>query len=197
MPIAFMTAWHMLFSRGRLKACETVLIHSAGSGVSHAAIQMAHRIGARVIATSSSESKLSRARDLGADEAIHYQDEDVKERVSDLTGGRGVDVIIDHNGQATWETSIASLAKGGRLVICGVTQGAKVELDLGKFFYASQSILGSTLGRPEDLAQVIHLAARGDVTPVIDRVFTLDQIQAAHQRMEDPQRFGKVVVEIS
>lgn len=197
LPIAFMTAWHMLFSRGRLRSDETVLIHSAGSGVSHGAIQMARLAGARVIATTGSDDKAARAKALGADEVIIYGREDVPARVRELTGGRGADLVLDHNGAATWEASTKSLAAGGRLVICGVTQGAAVSLDLGRFFFASQAVLGSTLGRAEELMQVIDLAARGRIRPVIDSVYPLTDIRAAHQRMADPQRFGKVVISVA
>jgi len=197
LPISFMTAWHMLFARGRLKPGETVLIHSAGSGVSHGAIQMAHMIGARVITTTSSPVKAEHARQLGADEAINYINEDVGKRVGELTGGRGVDVILDHNGAVTWQVNIQSLARGGRLVFCGVTQGAKVTFDLGTFFYRAQSILGSTLGRIDELMQVIKLTAAGCIKPVIDRVFPLSEIRQAHEYLTSPHRFGKVVIEIA
>jgi NADPH:quinone reductase-like Zn-dependent oxidoreductase len=196
LPIAFMTAWHMLFDRAKLQPGETVLIHSAGSGVSHGAIQMAQMIGARVIATSSSVSKLEHARELGADEGIDYTKEDVGKRVRELTGGRGADVVLDHNGTVTWAASMKALGRGGRLVVCGVTQGAEVSLDLGALFYKAQSILGSTIGTREELATVIGLVAAGRIRPMIDRVYGLSEIRAAHERMEAPERFGKVVIEV-
>ena len=196
LPIAFMTAWHMLFDRGQLQPGETVLIHSAGSGVGHGAIQMAHMVGARVIATSGSAEKLAKARELGADEVINYNEEDVAGRVREFTGGRGVDVVLDHNGAVTWEASLKSLAKGGRLVICGVTQGARVTFDLGALFYQAQSILGSTIGRCDELHKVIQVVAAGRVQPIINRVFPLSDIRAAHERLESPERFGKIIMEM-
>ena len=197
LPIAFMTAWHMLFERGKLQAGETVLIHSAGSGVSHGAIQMAAMIGARVIATTSSGAKAAKARVLGADEVVDYKEEDVAERVRELTGKRGVDVVLDHNGAATWEASLKSLGKGGRLVVCGVTHGAQVTFDLGALFYQAQSILGSTIGTRDDLHKVVQVVATGRVKPIIDQVFPLHEIRAAHERLQSPERFGKIIMDVS
>lgn len=194
LPIAFLTAWHMLFARGSLKAGETVLVQSAGSGVGHAAIQMARHAGANVIATTGSPDKALRARELGADCAIDYTAEDVVARVHEITSGRGADVVIDHNGAKTWKSSIDALAKGGRLIVCGTTQGAEVSFDLGRFFYAAQSVLGSTLGTAADLHEVIQLVALGRIKPVIDRAYPLSQIREAHERLAAPDRFGKVVV---
>jgi NADPH:quinone reductase-like Zn-dependent oxidoreductase len=197
LPIAFTTAWHMLFARAKVRPGETVLIQSAGSGVSHAAIQFAKLGGATVIATSSTEAKMLRARELGADHTIDYRVEDVAARVREITAGRGVDVVLDHTGAATWEANIDSLARGGRLVTCGVTQGAEVKLDLGQLFYGAQSILGSTMGTRRECAQVCEVVAAGRVRPVIDRVFPLEQIRKAHERLAAADRFGKVVIQVA
>lgn len=197
LPIAFTTAWRMLFVRAKLRAGETVLIQSAGSGVSHAAIQFARLGGATVIATSSSEAKALRARELGADYTIDYRTEDVAARVGQITEGRGVDVVFDHTGAATWEANMASLARGGRLVTCGVTLGAEVKLDLGRLFYQAQSILGSTMGTRRECAEVCRFVAAGRVRPVIDRVFALEELREAHERLAAPDRFGKVVVQVA
>jgi len=197
LPIAFTTAWHMLFARAALQPGETILIQSAGSGVSHAAIQFARQAGATVIATSGTAAKLLRARELGADQAINYREEDVAARVREITDGRGVDVVFDHTGAATWEANMASLARGGRLVTCGVTAGGEVKLDLGKLFYQAQSILGSTMGTRKECARVCELVAAGRVRPVIDGVFPLDQLRAAHERLTAPDRFGKVVIQVT
>lgn len=198
LPIAFTTAWHMLFARADLKPGETLLIQSAGSGVSSAAIQFARLAGAgRIIATSGSVDKCAKARALGADETINYATEDVAARVRELTDKRGVDIVVDHNGAATWDASIASLAKGGRYVTCGVTRGAEVTLDLGKFFYAAHAILGSTMGTRKECLRVCEAVAAGRVRPIIDRVFPLDELAAAHERLADRNRFAKVVIQVA
>ncbi|GMU36715.1 MAG: zinc-binding dehydrogenase [Phycisphaerae bacterium] len=194
LPIAFLTAWHMLFARARVQPGETVLVQSAGSGVGHAAIQMARLAGATVLATTGSPAKVDRALQLGAHHAIHYVAEDPVKVVRKLTGGRGADVVVDHNGDRTWATSVACLARGGRLVVCGVTEGARVALDLGSFFYAAQSVLGSTLGTLDELATVISLTACGTLKPVVDRVYPLCDIAEAHARLISADRFGKVVL---
>lgn len=198
LPIAFTTAFHMLFDRAKLAPAESVLIQSAGSGVSHAAIQFAKLGGAGlIITTSSTPAKLQHARDVGADHAINYREEDVAARVKKITDGRGVDIVFDHTGAATWPSSIASLARGGRYVTCGVTQGAEVKLDLGKFFYAAQSILGSTMGTRTECLKVCELVAAGKVKPVIDRTYPLEQLRDAHVRLADQDRFGKTVIQIA
>jgi NADPH:quinone reductase-like Zn-dependent oxidoreductase len=195
-PIVFQTAWHMLVVRARLVAGETVLIQAAGSGVSHAAIQIARLIGARVIATSSTDEKLTRAAELGADATINYRTEDVAARVRKLTDGRGADVVLDHCGAATWKADTAALAKGGRLVLCGATTGAEVTLNLGPLFYLGQSVLGSTLGTREELQRVLTLMDQGKLEPIVDTTFALNDIRAAHEYMADPDRFGKVVITV-
>ncbi len=194
-PVVFQTAWHMLVTRAKLLPSETVLIQAAGSGVSHAAIQVARLMGARVIATSSTPEKLRRAVELGADETINYRTEDVAARTRALTAGRGADVVLDHCGAATWEADIAALARGGRIVLCGATTGPEVKLNIGALFYLGQSVLGSTLGTREELQHVLTLMDRGQLQPVVDRTFTLDEIRAAHEHMQHPDRFGKVVIE--
>lgn len=194
LPIAFLTAWHMLVARAALQPTETVLIQSAGSGVGHGAVQMARLLGAFVVTTTGSASKAAIAKSLGADVVINYAEEDVVARVREVTDQRGCDVVLDHNGARTWSVSTQVLARGGRLVTCGVTEGAQVTLDLGRFFFAAQSLLGSTLGTRAELMDVLNLTARGVIRPVIDRVFPLSQIQAAHTRLVSGERFGKIVI---
>lgn len=196
-PVVFTTAWHMLLARAAIRPGEWALIQAAGSGVSSAAIQIAKLAGAAVIATSSTPEKLERARELGADHALNYRSDDVPARVREITAGRGADVVFDHVGAANWQANLASLAKGGRLVICGTTAGAEVKLDLGPFYYQCQSIVGSTLGTPDELARALDLIAAGRLKVVIDRTFSLDRIADAHRHLEAGRQFGKVVVEIA
>jgi NADPH:quinone reductase-like Zn-dependent oxidoreductase len=195
-PVVFVTAWHMLLSRAQLRSGEWVLVNAAGSGVSHAAIQIAKLFGGKVIATSSSPDKLKHAQQLGADYVLNYKNEDVAARVRQITAGHGVDIAFDHVGAPNWEANMAALAKGGRLVICGVTGGAEVPLNIGPFYFQCQSVLGSTLGTPEELARALELVAHGQLKVVIDRTFKLDQLPDAHRYLEKQQHFGKVVIEI-
>jgi NADPH:quinone reductase-like Zn-dependent oxidoreductase len=194
--INWITAWHMLGARARLEPGETILIQAAGSGVSTAAIQIARWRGARIIATSSTPAKLEHARRLGADEVINYKSEDVASRVAEWTGKRGVDVVLDHVGAPNWEADVRSLAKGGRLVFCGNTGGPEVKLNLAPIYFKGQSILGSTMGTLNELRQVLHLMERELFKPVVDRVFPLEEIQAAHRHLESQAQAGKVVIEI-
>ncbi len=196
-PVVFTTAWHMLIARAAVGPGEWVLINSAGSGVSHAGIQIAKLAGAKVIATSSTPEKLRRAAELGADYGIDYIREDVARRVRQITGGRGVDVAFDHVAADTWPANLASLARGGRLVICGTTSGPNVAFDIGPFYYQCQSVLGSTLGTPDELARILSLLAEGRLKVVIDRTFPLEQIAEAHRYLESGQQFGKVVIEVA
>lgn len=193
-PITFVTAWHMLIARAQVQPGETVLIQSAGSGVSAAAIQIAKLVGARVIATTGSEAKMERAQKLGVDAVLNYRTDDVPTRVRELTGGRGAGVVLDHMGAATFGANMASLARGGRLVLCGTTGGAETSVNLGQVYYQAQSVLGSTLGTRPEMATILDLVAQGKLTPVIDRTFPLEQIRQAHEYMESPDRFGKVVM---
>ena len=195
-PVTFVTAWHMLIERARVRPGEWVLVNSAGSGVSTAGIQIAVLAGATVIATSSTDEKLEHARALGAAHAINYRTEDVAGRVREITGGRGVDVALDHVARATFAANMASLAKGGRLVICGTTGGPEVSLNVAPFYYQAQSILGSTLGTVEDLSACLRLVAAGKLRTVIDRTFPMDEIADAHAYMENQKQIGKVVIEI-
>lgn len=194
LPIAFLTAWHMLFSRAALRPGETVLVQSAGSGVGHAAVQMARHAGAFVITTTGSASKADRAKSLGANVVVNYAAEDVVARIRKVTKGRGCDVVVDHNGARTWDASSQCLARGGRMVVCGVTEGASVMLDLGRFFFAAQSLLGSTLGTRSELMDVMFLTAQGTIRPIVERIYPLSDIQAAHAHLVQPLRFGKIVM---
>ncbi len=193
-PLCFLTAYHMLSTRAQLQPGETVMIHGAGSGVSSAAIQIAKLLGARVIATAGSDAKLDRARELGADERINYKKYDFYEEVKRITGRQGVEVILDHVGADTWTRNIRSLRRGGRLVMCGVTSGYEVATDLRYIFFRRLSILGSTMGSKGELLQVMNLVKQGKLKPVIDSVFPLADIAAAHRKLEERKVFGKIVV---
>jgi NADPH:quinone reductase-like Zn-dependent oxidoreductase len=193
-PTTFVTAWHMLVRRARFQPGEDVLVMAAGSGVGSAAIQIAHRLGARVFATAGSDEKLALARELGAEHAINYQTEDFSQRVLALTGGRGVDVIVDHVGASVWERNFASLAVGGRLVNCGVSSGHRVELHMGQLFTRQLSILGSTMGTRADVLDVLRLLERGELRPTVARTFPLSEARRAFETMASSDFFGKLVV---
>jgi NADPH:quinone reductase-like Zn-dependent oxidoreductase len=170
------------------------MIHGAGSGVSSAGIQIAKLLGARVITTAGTDAKLERARELGADERINYKKFDFFEEVKRITGRQGVEVILDHVGADTWTRNIRSLRMGGRLVMCGVTSGYEVATDLRYIFFRRLSILGSTMGSKGELLQVMNLVKQGKLKPVIDSVFPLAEIAAAHKKLEGRKIFGKIVV---
>jgi NADPH:quinone reductase-like Zn-dependent oxidoreductase len=195
-PLVFLTAWHMLVARARLQPGEEVLILGAGSGVGSAAIQIAKLTGARVIATAGSSAKLDRARELGADELINHAQQRISEEVRRLTGKRGVDVVFEHVGTATWEQSILSLAIGGRLVTCGATTGFAAQLDLRYLFARQLSLLGSYMGSRAELYTVLKLVGEKRLHPVIDRVFPLAEAAQAHRRMEQREQFGKIVLAV-
>src|ERR1700686_4500596 len=179
-PLVFQTAWHMLLTRAKLQPAEDVLILGAGSGVGSAAIQIAKMLGCRVIATAGNEAKLAKAKELGADEVINHKTQKIKDEVRRLTGKRGVDVVFEHVGTATWDDSVASLARGGRLVTCGATTGYDAKIDLRFLFTRQLSILGSYMGTKSEFATVLQLVAAGRLKPVIDRTFPLAECRLAH-----------------
>lgn len=193
-PLVFLTAWHMLIGRAQLQPGEEVLVLAGGSGVGSAAIQVAKAIGARVLATVGSEAKIEKTRALGADEVILHTKHSILEEVKRLTARRGVDVVFEHVGAATWDQSIASLAVGGRLVTCGATTGYEGKIDIRYLFTRQLSILGSFMGRKGELYQVLGLIGRGQLRPVIDKVMPLAQCAEAHARLEHREQFGKIVL---
>lgn len=194
LPLTFLTAWHMLFSRAQLRPGETVLVHAAGSGVGSAAVQLAKLAGAIVIATASTDVKLGKAKALGADHLINYAQKDFLDEVKKLTSRRMVDVVFEHVGATTWDKSIACLSRGGRLVICGATSGHDVKIDLRTLFYKSISLLGSTMGSKSELFKVLELVEQGRLVPVLDRVLPLAQAAQAHALLDTRQTFGNVVL---
>jgi NADPH:quinone reductase-like Zn-dependent oxidoreductase len=193
-PLTFLTAWHMLVGRAALRPGETTLVLAAGSGVGQAAIQIAKMLGARVIATAGGATKLERARALGADEVIDHYEQDVAAEARRFTAGRGVDVVVEHVGEATWEKSVRSLARGGRLVTCGATTGPGGPIDLRVLFARQISLLGSYMGGKAELLEVSRFFFEGRVGPVVDTTFPLQDAAAAHERLERKEQFGKIVL---
>jgi NADPH:quinone reductase-like Zn-dependent oxidoreductase len=193
-PLAFITAWHMLITRAELKAGQEVLVLGAGSGIGTAAIQIAKLAGAWVIAAAGRDDKLEKAKALGADEVIHYRREDFSNKIREFTGGKGVDVVFEHVGPETWEKSLTSLAKNGKLVTCGATSGPEAKTDLRYIFSRQLSILGSMMGTRSDLLEVTKLIEIGKLKPVIDSVFPLREARKAQERMLERNLFGKLVL---
>jgi NADPH:quinone reductase-like Zn-dependent oxidoreductase len=195
-PLVFETAYRMLVTRARVQEGEWVFTWGIGSGVSTAALAIAKALGARVIVTSSSDAKLARARELGADLALNHATEDVKAAVKEATGGHGADIVVEHVGEATWKTSLDVAAPGGRITVCGATTGPNPPAGLHRIWWKQLSILGSTMGTAEDFAAVYELVASGRARPVVDKVFPLEEIRAAHERMEAGEQLGKIVLSI-
>ena len=195
-PLVFQTAWHMLVDRAQLQPGETVLVLAAGSGVGSAAIQIAKFFGARVLATAGNDEKLAKAKEIGADEVIHHGIMPIAKEVRRLTHNRGVDVVIEHVGTATWEDSVKSLANAGRLVTCGATTGHEAKIDLRFVFTRQLSILGSYMGTKTELRTVLSLVARGRLKPIVDKVWPLHDCIAAHAYLEKGKQFGKVVLTV-
>jgi NADPH:quinone reductase-like Zn-dependent oxidoreductase len=195
-PLVFETAYRMLVTRSGLQEGEWVLAWGIGGGVSTAALAIAKALGARVIATSSSDAKLERARELGADATVNHATADVKAAVQEATDGHGVDVVLETVGEATWATSLQVAAPGGRIAVCGATSGPNPPAALHRVWWKQLSILGSTMGTGEDFAGAYELVASGRALPVIDEVLSLEQIRAAHERLEAGEQLGKIVLTI-
>lgn len=194
-PTTYLPMWNMLVRRLQLKPWQTVLVLSASAGVGTAAIQLTKDvIGAKVIATTSSPEKAAKALELGADVVINYQEEDIRERVREITGGAGVDCVVDHVGADFFAPAFASLRTGGRYGICGATTGLRTELHLGLLFSQQKEIYGVYMGTKEDMREIVEMLNRGAVRPVVDRTFTLSEAAAAHQAMEETNFFGKLVL---
>jgi NADPH:quinone reductase-like Zn-dependent oxidoreductase len=194
-PLTFMTAWHALVARARLRLGETVLVHAAGSGVGVAAVQIAKLLGARVIATAGSDEKLRRAKVLGADEVVNYETQDFVQEVRRLTDKRGVEVVFEHVGKKTWEKSILSAGIGGRIVTVGATTGYDPLTDLRHVFFRQLSILGSTMGTAAELVQVLRFVGEGKLRPVVDRTMPLADAVKGQALLGERAQFGKIVLE--
>jgi NADPH:quinone reductase-like Zn-dependent oxidoreductase len=194
LPLVTVTAWHMLVTRVNVQPGETVLVHAAGSGVGSIAIQIAKLRGARVITTASTAEKLEKARELGADLTINYTQPDWPKEVRRLTDRKGVDVVVEHTGAATWPGSISSLKNNGRLVTCGATSGYDARTDLRQVFYRHLNILGSFMGSKAELLEALKFVREGKIRAVVDRVLPLSEARQAHELIENRAQFGKVVL---
>jgi NADPH2:quinone reductase len=192
-PVTFTTAWRMVVTAGELRPAETALILGASGGVGNAALQIADRLGATTYAATSTEEKAAAVSEH-ADEVIDYTEVAFDEAVMDLTDGRGVDLVADHVGQATWQQSIDSLAMGGRMVICGATSGPDPDIDIRSVYQHHRQIRGAPMGNRQDFRDVLSLVADGELTPRIDRVLPLDRIAEGHAAIEDREVIGKVVI---
>jgi NADPH:quinone reductase-like Zn-dependent oxidoreductase len=195
-PLVYITVWRMLITNAQLKTGEHILILGIGGGVATAALQIAAFIGTQTIVTSGSDEKLAKARRLGAAHGINYHKQDFATEVRRITEKRGVDVVVDCVGGESWGKSLASLAKGGRLVTCGATAGATPETDLRRIFWNHLKICGSTLGNRTEFGEVLKFMEVSRTQPVIDQVFPLREAAAAQQHMEDRKQFGKILLRI-
>ncbi|MHA2621233.1 MAG: zinc-binding dehydrogenase [bacterium JZ-2024 1] len=195
-PLVFLTAWQMVVEKARVQPGETVLVMAAGSGVGTAAIQIAHRLGATVIAAAGSSDKLVKARELGARFTINYRESDLATAVREIAGKSGVQVIIDHTGTAFFETLVRVCSWGGRIVLCGATSGYDARLDLRHVFYRQIAILGSTMGSRAILFSVIHLLREGVLRPVVHRTMPLKDAPVAHALIENRAVTGKIVLTV-
>ncbi|MDG7008698.1 MAG: zinc-binding dehydrogenase [Nitrososphaerota archaeon] len=195
-PLVFETAYHMLATKAKVVPGETVLVLAANSGVGSAAIQVAKLFGARVIATAGDQEKMSRAKALGADEVIDHYRQDVLAEVKRLTEKRGVEVVVEHVGRATWPGSVKALAKGGRLVTCGATTGAEVTTDLRYVYNRELTIYGSFMAGLGELPDVVKLFREGKLKTVIDSVYPLAKAAEAQSKMEGSGHFGKIVLAV-
>jgi NADPH:quinone reductase-like Zn-dependent oxidoreductase len=192
--LVYLTAWSMLIGKARLKPGEDVLILGVGGCVGVAALQIAKLAGCRVYAAAGSEAKLEKARLLGADVLINYSTCEFDSKIRELTGRRGVDVVVDYIGAETWVRSLRSVRKGGKLVTCGATTGYAPQTDLRQIFYRQLQIFGSTMGSPREFSDVMQCVFRGDLDPIIDRVLPLDQARAGHEAIEARAVFGKIIL---
>ena len=195
-PLAFLTAWQMVVTKGKVRPAMTVLVHAAGSGVSSAAIQIAKLFGARVIATTSTDGKAERAKALGADHVINYATQDFVAETKRLTGKRGADVVLDHVGGDVLARSVLATTSGGRIVTCGATAGFEATIDLRHVFFRQVEILGSTMGSKGTLFIILEHVLNGTLKPVVDRVLPLWEAREGHRVLEAREAFGKVVLEV-
>ena len=191
-----LTAWRMLVTRARVKAGEWVLVWGIGGGVSLTALRIAKLYDARVIVTSSSDAKLAAAKGLGADVTLNHRTQKVSQEVRALTHKRGVDIVVENVGGATWDESLRSLGRGGRLVTCGATTGPQVGVDLRRMFWHHWTLMGSTMGNAAEYAEVVRRLGQGELRPIVDRVYPLAQARAAFERLEKAEQLGKIAVEI-
>ena len=195
-PLTFQTSWHMLVAQAQVQPGDWVLVLAAGSGVGVAAVQIAKLFSANVIAAAGSKAKLGKAKELGADALINYERDDFYKKAKEITNGRGVDIVFEHVGKKTWEKSIKSLAKRGRLVTCGATTGYDAVTDLRFVFYKNLRIYGNLMGSKGELVRVTQLMAEGRLKPVIDRVLPLKQAKEGHLALSKREQFGQIVLQV-
>jgi NADPH:quinone reductase-like Zn-dependent oxidoreductase len=196
--LSYLTAWRMLMTRAQLMPGQTVLIHGIGGGVALSALQLAKLTGARVIVTSSSDEKLARASQIGADYTINYEAvDDLAKCARDFTSGRGVDIIIDTVGAATWAIDFSAVCRGGKIALCGVTSGRHADTNLQTLYWNQLTILGSTMGSDEDLRQMLKAVTAAKLMPVIDSVTSLENVRDAMDKMETGKQFGKIVLRVA
>jgi NADPH:quinone reductase-like Zn-dependent oxidoreductase len=195
--LATLTAWRMLVTRARVGPEDNVLIWGIGGGVAQAALRIAKQRGAHVWVTSGSDEKLSRARELGADETINHRTSSVGKEVRARTKKRGVSVIVDSVGEVSWPESLIALGRGGRLVTCGGTSGAMIQADIRRLFWNQWTIMGSTMGNDAEFDAVVRELEKGSLTPVIDSTFDLEDGRAAFERMAKGEQFGKIVLRVA
>ncbi len=193
-PLVFETAYRLLVTKAQLREGEWVLLWGIGSGVASAGLAIAKALGANALVTSSSDEKLERARELGADAAVNHAKGNVREAVAEATGGKGVDVVLEHVGEATWQTSLQAARAGGRIAVCGATTGPNPPAALHRIWWKQLSILGSSMGTPEDFQAVWDLIDAGTMRPVVDQAFPLAEARAAHERLEAGGQLGKIVL---
>ncbi len=195
-PLVFETAYRMLVSKARVREGESALIWGIGGGVALACFEICRALGVRTIVTSSSSDKLERARSLGADVTVDHATGDVVQAVKEATDGRGADVVVETVGEATWERTLAAAAPEGRIVVCGATSGHSPPARLYRLWWKQLTIYGSTMGLPEDFEGAYELIRSGRARVHIDSVFPLEDVAAAHERLESGRQFGKVVLTI-
>jgi NADPH:quinone reductase-like Zn-dependent oxidoreductase len=195
-PVAYTTAWRMIVTAGRLLPHERVLVLGASGGVGTAAVQIGSRIGAKVLAVTSGDRKAARLTELGADRTIDREVEDLEQAVERLTGGRGVDMIVNPVAGDTWRAAIRSLAKGGRMLLCGATAGDSQAISVREIYQAHRQVLGAPMGNRRDFRAVLDLVFRNQIAPVIDRVLPLERVGEGHSLLEANAVVGKVVISL-
>ncbi|CAI50499.1 NADPH:quinone reductase [Natronomonas pharaonis DSM 2160] len=193
-PLVFQTSWRMLMTRAEIQQSDSVLVLGASGGVGHACVQIAANEGCEVFATASSEEKLAHAEECGADHLINYEEEDFDEAIKELTDGRGVDVVVDHIGEATWDNSLSAAARGGTIVTCGATSGISPETNIPTVFWKQLDILGSTMGTPGEVDEVMTKVFDGTFEPHVREVLPMSEIARGHEMLESREGFGSVVV---
>jgi NADPH2:quinone reductase len=193
-PLVFQTAWRMLITRAEIQQSDSVLVLGASGGVGHACVQIAANEGCEVWATASSEAKLEYARECGADHVVNYEEVSFADAIKSETDGRGVDVVVDHVGEATWDDSLSAAARGGTVVTCGATSGISPETNIPKVFWKQLDILGSTMGTPGEMDDVMAKVFDGTFEPRVREVLPMSEAARAHEMLENREGFGSVVL---